>query len=81
MDAPRRDVFGHEGAAVVCDVGRGAGGAREAKVAELRGCWCDSKEGKRQTLRSQLAFRSRFEGLRSRWRTSALWSALRARRV
>jgi len=33
------------------------------------------------TLRSQLALRSRFEGFRSRWRTSAEWSAFNARRV
>ena len=40
------------------------------------------REGRtRRTLRSQLAFRSRLEGFRSRWRTSAECSALSARRV
>jgi hypothetical protein len=37
-NAPRRNIFDHEGAAVVCDIGWGAGGAREAKVAELCAC-------------------------------------------
>ena len=36
---------------------------------------------KSQTLRSQLALSRRFEGLRSRWMTSAECSALSARRV
>ena len=33
------------------------------------------------TLRSQFAFRRRFEGFKSRWMTSALCNALSARRV
>lgn len=36
---------------------------------------------KSQTLRSQLAFRRRFAGLRSRWTMSALCIVLSARRV
>jgi hypothetical protein len=80
--APSCHVFRHKSIAVVGEVWRWTGGARKPKVTDLttmstgaRGRGCGS------TLRSQLAFRRRFEGLRSRWRTSAEWRALRARRV
>ena len=41
----------------------------------------DRAKPKSQTLRSQLALRSRLEGLRSRWMTSAECRALSARSV
>lgn len=41
----------------------------------------DRARPKSHTFKSQLAFKRRFDGLRSRWMTSAEWRALMARRV
>lgn len=48
---------------------------------DVSGCKQGETCGKRGTLRSQFALRSKLEGLRSRWMTSAECSALSARRV
>lgn len=66
-------------------LGPASGGGRAALRARPKSqIWCElglNQDVHQLTLRSQLAFRRRLDGLRSRWRTLAECSALRPRIV